>query len=194
MFIKETKEKNFFKNKRSRWGKLVNYFRTKTLLHYKCDNCGIVFIKARNGKYNLKALSYCKNCITSIGAYRLAGYSTYKHNVEKKFKKRIGKIVKGRDGYKDIYIGKNYPYRKGGYRHIREHVFIMENHLKRGLKKGEVVHHIDGDKTNNNLNNLYLTTIAEHNKLHASTEHIIFELVKKGKIKFNRQIGRYQLV
>jgi hypothetical protein len=193
MFIKETNEINFY-SKKSKWGKYINYKRRKTLLHYKCDNCPKKFIKIRNGKYKTDALSYCKNCITSIGAYRLAGYSTYKHNVEKKFKKRIGNIVKAKDGYKEIYIGKNYPYRKGGYRCIREHVFVMENYLKRGLEKGEVVHHIDGDKTNNNLDNLFLTTIAEHNKLHASTEHIIFELVKKGKIKFNRHIGRYQLV
>ena len=69
----------------------------------------------------------------------------------------------------------------------------MENYLKRGLKKGEVVHHIDGDKTNNKLDNLYLTTVAEHNKLHACSESLIFDLYKKGKIKFNKMIGRYYI-
>jgi hypothetical protein len=193
MFIKESKETNFY-SKKSRWGKFLNYKRTKTLLHYKCDNCSNEFIKMRNGKYDKDSLAYCSICIRNIGAYRLAGLSTYKHNVEKKFKKRIGNIVKGREGYPEIYIGQNYPYRKGGYRTLREHLFVMENYLKRGLKKGEVVHHIDGDKKNNKLNNLYLTTVAEHNKLHASSEYLIFELYKKGKITFNKQLGRYQLL
>ena len=192
MFIKETKEKNIY-TKKSRWGKFIKYCRIKTLLHYRCDNCKEIFSKCRNGKYDVKALSYCKNCITNIGAFKLAGFSTYKHNIQKKFKKRIGNVIKGRSGYPEVYIGKNYPYRKGGYRCIREHIFVMENYLKRGLKKGEVVHHIDGDKTNNKLDNLYLTTVAEHNKLHACSESLIFDLYKKGKIKFNKMIGRYYI-
>jgi hypothetical protein len=70
----------------------------------------------------------------------------------------------------------------------------METHLQRRIEKGEVVHHIDGDKRNNKLENLFLTTIAEHNKLHAESESIIFELVKQGKIVFNRKMARYELV
>jgi len=52
---------------------------------------------------------------------------------------------------------------------------------------------IDGDKHNNDISKLYLTIVAEHNKLHAESESIIFELVKKGIVKFNREIGRYEL-
>jgi len=44
------------------------------------------------------------------------------------------------------------------------------------------------------LENLYLTTVQEHNKLHAQSENIIFALVKLGKVKFNRDIGRYELL
>ena len=55
MFIKESKETNFY-SKKSRWGKLLNYKRTKTLLHYKCDNCSNKFIKIRNGKFNKDSL------------------------------------------------------------------------------------------------------------------------------------------
>jgi hypothetical protein len=43
----------------------------------------------------------------------------------------------------------------------------MEKHLGRKLKKKEVVHHIDGDVTNNNIDNLLLLrSTSEHNLLH----------------------------
>lgn len=40
--------------------------------------------------------------------------------------------------------------------YIYEHIFNMTRKLKRPLKKGEVVHHIDEDITNNDINNLQL--------------------------------------
>ena len=70
----------------------------------------------------------------------------------------------------------------------------METHLQRRIEKGEIVHHIDGNKKNNKLENLFLTTVAEHNKLHAESESIIFELVKQGLVIFNRNTARYELV
>lgn len=45
------------------------------------------------------------------------------------------------------------------------HRYIMERYFKRPLKKSEVVHHIDGNPLNNNLNNLYLfNNQLEHNR------------------------------
>ena len=44
------------------------------------------------------------------------------------------------------------------------------------------------------IENLYLTTVKEHNKLHAESESIIFELYKQGIVKFNKEIGRYELL
>ena len=43
----------------------------------------------------------------------------------------------------------------------------MEDYLGRYLEKGEVVHHKDLCKTNNNIENLQLLTMSEHSKLHA---------------------------
>ena len=39
-----------------------------------------------------------------------------------------------------------------------EHRKVLEEHLGRKLKSEEIVHHIDGDKQNNDLNNLQIMT------------------------------------
>ena len=45
----------------------------------------------------------------------------------------------------------------------REHRYVMEQHLGRPLKSDEYVHHIDFNKTNNDINNLFL---FPNNELH----------------------------
>jgi len=53
------------------------------------------------------------------------------------------------------------PYKKN-----LQHRIIMEKHLGRKLKRLEIVHHIDFDKTNNSLDNLMVMSIGDHNRLH----------------------------
>jgi hypothetical protein len=49
-----------------------------------------------------------------------------------------------------------------------EHRKVMEQVLGRALRRGEVVHHIDGDKTNNSPENLEVfASNAEHLRHHA---------------------------
>ena len=48
----------------------------------------------------------------------------------------------------------------------REHRFIVEKSIGRKLTPNEIVHHIDGNKRNNSLDNLMIMTRAEHARLH----------------------------
>jgi hypothetical protein len=50
---------------------------------------------------------------------------------------------------------------------IAEHRYVMENHLGRELSEDEIIHHIDGDKLNNDISNLMIMTRSSHALLHA---------------------------
>ena len=59
------------------------------------------------------------------------------------------------DGYKKITVN--------GQR-ILEHRHIVEQHIGRKLRKDEVVHHLDGNRLNNELSNLVITHQSHHAK------------------------------
>ena len=52
------------------------------------------------------------------------------------------------------------------------HRTVMAEFIGRPLRSSEVVHHIDGDKTNNEINNLALMTRAAHTRLHRFEERL----------------------
>lgn len=51
-------------------------------------------------------------------------------------------------------------------RHINEHRYLMEQKVGRKLKRNEYVHHINGDKLDNRIENLMIMSPQEHNELH----------------------------
>lgn len=87
-----------------------------------------------------------------------------------------------RDCFFMANTGKNHWYWKGGVRtrpdgYIRRssddkyiHRVVMEKHLGRSLRSDEHVHHIDGDNTNNDIDNLELITNSSHRRIHTAKQ------------------------
>lgn len=65
----------------------------------------------------------------------------------------------------------------GKYR--KEHILKIESQIGRKLKNNECVHHLNGDKEDNRLCNLYLMTKSKHHKLHYKE----LDIGKDGRIK-----------
>ena len=79
------------------------------------------------------------------------------------------------------------------------HVVLMEQVLGRPLEKNEVVHHINGDKRDNSLENLQVMDRGEHTRMHTSgvspTPEMIDKLrnALKGRPAHNRKFSREQV-
>jgi hypothetical protein len=72
-----------------------------------------------------------------------------------------GKSI-ARNGYVRVFT----PTEKCGFRY--EHRIVIEKSIGRRLNKGEQIHHINGIKHDNRLENLKLVSPLEHKKYHPS--------------------------
>lgn len=129
-----------------------------------------------SGAYS-KFYGYCRSCM---------------------YKLRITPRKSGRNGFiseddPDLYVGKD-GYVRISYTGVKEHpnyrtdglcyhIYLVTKKIGRGLTKDECVHHIDGNKLNNNVDNLLLCTHSEHARLHSkeNTSHFHKNFVKGNK-------------
>jgi hypothetical protein len=91
--------------------------------------------------------------------------SETKAKIAQKAKQRTGERNPNWKGGRYLRADGYYQIRIGG-RYKMEHIYLMEQHLGRRMNRGEVVHHKNGNKTDNRLENLQVMTISEHMKHH----------------------------
>jgi hypothetical protein len=77
---------------------------------------------------------------------------------------------------------------------IFEHKAVVESMLERTLNKGECVHHINGDKMDNEPENLLVCRDAKHHRdIHCTLDKLLPDLMRSGIIVFDRNSESYQL-
>jgi hypothetical protein len=129
-----------------------------------------------NKLINSKVVLTCEYCHKNK---RIAFKADLKDRKEYKCRKCSKKLLKS---YKTISVNNE---------DFLEHRYIMEQHIGRKLTTQEQVHHIDFDKFNNNISNLFLcSSDAEHAKTGYSIEKTSYSLINK-YIWFNRQTKIY---
>lgn len=168
----------------------------------KCDRCNkdlnIIYANYNNSqkRRNYDGLTFCRSCTSKQnGINRKGKYISRKKGKFISADQRKRKNYISSDGYNMVFdpssykedLIKNKAYK--GYR--KEHILVMENFLGRKLTKDEQVHHIDGNKLNNNLNNLIIVTPIEHKIIHYNLMKIAYELIKQNKIFFDRNNKNY---
>jgi len=126
-------------------------------------------------------------CGEQIKAISVTGFpARFKsgHNLGKKEKSPAWKGGQIYDGFGYVLIhSPNHPF-VNDYGYVREHRLVMEKHLGRYLEPKEEVHHINGIKDDNRIENLQLMHHNEHSKYHMSKRVMVY----------NRHTGKLQRI
>lgn len=154
----------------------------------RCEACNQPFMAWRNGRQRFCSQEcsatyrdkYCHGKVALSCLHCGEPYEVYASGLHRKFcgrkcayAHRSGEnSVFWRTGKKLTYHGYTLVHKPGhpaartdGY--VLLHHLVMEDALGRYLRPGEIVHHINEDRTDNRITNLKLTTRAEHiTKLH----------------------------
>lgn len=135
----------------------------------KCDNCHKDFSISRCYLKRERSHRFC--CKTCEG----------------EFKRLNNTLDRWEGGHISLSNGYRYIEYKG--KQIEEHRLVMMKHLGRELEKDEVVHHINGDKIDNRIENLQLLSRSEHTQLHGAKRKTVKTCVRCGR-QFGRLHGR----
>jgi len=176
-------------------GKLAKKTRKSICYILICDNCNSSFERMKGEmspkRANNKYKHFCTKCGNAQGFAGQIGSIS----IRNKQNSLMGTKIVDSAGYISIYVGPDYIYTNTYGGRIREHIYIVQEMIGRQLECGEVIHHIDGDKKNNDISNLDLCTVKEHNNLHSKgSNDIIFELYKRNIIGYDRSKKKYYII
>ena len=87
------------------------------------------------------------------------------------------------DGYgRTLIYRPDHPYPSWCGTHVYRYRLVVEEALGRYLSPSEIVHHINGDHTDDRLENLQIMTQADHAALHAQPRGKNGQFVKRKEV------------
>lgn len=150
-----------------------------------------VTLQELGDKFNVTketAWKHMKNANVKVDIQRTKrGKKVWNSGLSKQTDARVAKYAKTKskdyilDGYKMTWsddLNKS----------VREHhkVWFEKNGYWPDSSKGKQIHHIDGDKLNNDIDNLQLCSVAEHTRIHKLYEQLVFKLIKEKLVSFDK--------
>ena len=123
--------------------------------HHNCTICGIEYFNIYIGS----RAKYCKQCAYNVQVIKHRERNRKRKglplDIPVKPKKKAGEGYISPQGYKFITV-KGHPNAKNIQGRLAEHIVVMVNHIGRPLKCNENVHHKNGIKNDNRIENLEL--------------------------------------
>jgi hypothetical protein len=105
-------------------------------------------------------------------------------------KRQRGERASFGNGYFYLLLPDHPNANKGGY--VAEHIAVWTAHAGRPIRDGEMIHHINLNKHDNRIENLAMTTAAEHALWHNQLEELaVTLLLRQGRITFDPTKGGY---
>lgn len=138
-------------------------------MYIACPVCGNEF-RTYPSKIKIGRGKYCgKLCMTdAFKGKRFSPATEFKKGQKPWNTKGYSFTISRKNGrkYKLIHKPDHPNCTKAGY--VREHRLVMEEKLGRLIEEDEIVHHLDGNPLNNNVDNLIVMKKVDHDRSNVS--------------------------